>query len=184
MSLLKNILKEKYNLNNYQIAQLSYLFKTLASELSKMTIMTIIFHDKLLLFFFALLVMICLRCSTGGLHFYTYFQCLIVSIAYIWLALNCLPKLPIAPWVQFLLLLLCIIICYHIGPVTSKYRPDPSFQRRKLYRNTTCNFIFFYTLLLYVIPKNDFFAVGFWIIILHSLQLIIAKILKKGDNAK
>ena len=41
-------------------------------------------------------------------------------------------------------------------------------------------FIFLYTLVLYIMPENRYINTGFWIIILHSLQLIAAKIQKKG----
>ncbi len=53
-----------------------FLFKTLASEISKIIIMGILFHEHITLYFFALFVMIFLRTSMGGLHFYTYAGCL------------------------------------------------------------------------------------------------------------
>lgn len=37
---------------------------------------------------------------------------------------------------------------------------------------------------MYIIPENPYFAAGFWMIILHSLQLFVAKIRKKGENVQ
>lgn len=82
MKTFKQLLKEKYHLSNYQIAQLTFLSKTVFSELSKILIMGVIFHKQLPLYFFSLLIMLVLRCSTGGLHFYTYVGCLTTSIIY------------------------------------------------------------------------------------------------------
>lgn len=184
MELIKNRLKEKYQLSNYQIAQIAFLFKTLLSELSKMLIMGILFHNQLTLYLFVLFVMLFLRCSTGGLHFYTYWGCLASSIIFVGLALLILPLITLPIYIQLLLLLICILVCNFVGPVVSKYRPTPSKELYTRGKNTTCMFIFIYSLVLYIIPENAYLTVGFWTIILHSLQLIAAKIRKKGEYTK
>lgn len=184
MKLIKKLLKEKYQLSNYQIAQIAFLFKTLFSELSKMIIMGILFHNQLTLYLFGLFIMLFLRCSTGGLHFYTYWGCLACSIIYVGLALLVLPPIMLPFYLKLLLLLICIFICNFVGPVVSKYRPTPSKELYTRGKNTTCMFIFIYSVVLYIIPENEHLTVGFWIIILHSLQLIVAKIRKKGEYIK
>lgn len=182
MKIIKKYLKDKYYLSNYQIAQLCFLFKTLFSEISKIIIMGILLHNHLPAYFFSLFVMLFLRCSTGGLHFYTYAGCLLTSILYITLSIRILPNISLPVYLQLLLLLLCIGICYRIGPIVSKYRPTPSQQLFVRGRNTTCTFIFIYALAIYIIPANHLMTAGFWTIILHSLQLIVAKIRQKGDT--
>jgi hypothetical protein len=37
-------------------------------------------------------------------------------------------------------------------------------------------------LILYIIPQNRYMVAGSWMIILHSLQLLAAKILAKGGR--
>lgn len=179
MKTLKQLLKAKYNLSSYQIAQLSFLFRTLSSETSKMFIMAIIFYKELPLYIFTLLTMLILRCTTGGLHFYTYIGCLLTSILYIGISIWFLPNVIIPPNVKILFLLLCIIICNYIGPVPSKYRPPYSKEHVKTYKTVVSIFIFIFTLILYIIPESQFSTIGFWIIILHSLQLILAKYRRK-----
>ena len=115
MELIRNHLREKYQLSNYQIAQIAFLFKTLFSELSKMLIMGILFHNQLTLYLFVLFVMLFLRCSTGGLHFYTYWGCLTSSIIFVGLALLILPLIPLPSYIQLLLLLICIFICNFVS---------------------------------------------------------------------
>lgn len=182
MEQVKRHLKDTYHLSNYQIAQIIFLFKTIASEVSKILIMGILFHNHLTLYLFALVVMLFLRCAMGGLHFYTYIGCLLTSTLYLWLAIYILPYISMAKYLQIATLLLCILICNHIGPIISKYRPDCCKERFNQCKNFICKFIFFYALIIYIIPENKYSLVGFWVIILHSLQLIIAKIRKKGEN--
>ena len=71
--MIKNYLREKHQISNYQIAQIEFLFKTIFSEFSKIMIIGLLFHNQLEAYLFALCIMLFMRCSTGGLHFYTYF---------------------------------------------------------------------------------------------------------------
>lgn len=182
MKTFKHYLKEKHNLSNYQIAQLAFLGKTVLSEISKVLIMGIIFYKHLPLYFFSLLIMLVLRCSTGGIHFYTYIGCLAASIIFLWSVIVLLPIIIVPLSVQLILLLLCILSCYSIGPIPSKYRPPYSntfIQKCKLIISI---FIFLYTIVLYIIPGSPYLNVGFWTIILHSLQLTIAKYIRKEPS--
>ncbi len=182
--MLKKYLKEKHQISSYQIAQVEFLFKSIFSELSKMVIMGILFHKFLGLYLFALCIMLYLRTSTGGIHFYTYLGCLAGSILYMGLAIVLLPNMALPSCLKISGLLISILICYRVGPVVSKYRPEPSPQRAQHCKNFTCTGIFIYALITYIIPRNQYIIVGFWIIILHSLQLPAAKIRKKGGGQK
>lgn len=180
---VKNYLKNTYELSNYQIAQIFFLFKTVFSEVSKILIIGLLFYRQLPLYIFALFVMIFLRSFMGGLHFYTYLNCLLGSILYLWLAIYILPHFPITLYLQILLLLLSSLICNLIGPVTSKYRPESCKRHFTRYKKLAIGFILLYTLFLYIMPRNNaYLCVGFWVIMLHSLQLIIAKIQAKGGG--
>ena len=171
----------KYNFSNYQIAQLRFLFITLASEISKILIMGILFYNKFPLYLFALFVMLCLRSTTGGLHFYTYKSCLFASAVFLWLAIHILPSISIPVFLSLIILLMCIITCYTIGPITSKYRPAPSQNKSQKYRSLTCGFIFIYSVIFYIFSDHILLITGFWVIVLHSLQLVLAK-LKRKEN--
>lgn len=183
MKSLKQQLKEKYNLSNYQIAQLIYFGKTLSSEMSKILIMGIIFHKYLSLYIFTLMIMIILRYSTGGIHFCSYVGCLLTSITYVGLSIILLPQIIIPLNIKIFLLIICILICYYIGPVPSKYRTSYSKQFINKCKKIISTFIFLYTLILYIIPESPFSISGFWIIMLHTLQLSVAKYTRK-ENPK
>ena len=181
MERIKRYLTVNHHLSNYQVAQIFFLCKTLFSEISKILLMGVLFAHRLPFYFFALFIMVFLRCSMGGLHFDTYIGCLAASTLYLWLAVVLLPRMAVARALQIIALLLCILICNVVGPVVSKYRPA-SIQKqfRKNTRFTTL-FILIYGLILYRIPQNPYMRVGFWVILLHSLQLMAAKIRKKGE---
>lgn len=184
MEQLKKHLKDTYHLSSYQIAQIFFLFKTIASEISKILIMGFLFHNQLSLYLFALLILLFLRSAMGGLHFYTYVGCLSASTFYLWLAVYILPQIALAKYLQLAALLLCILLCNRIGPIISKYRPDVCKERFEQCKKFITRFLFLYALILYIIPENKYLSVGFWVIILHSLQLAVAKIQKKGEHTK
>lgn len=181
MNRIKEYMKAKYGLSNYQVAQLAFVFKTTSSELSKMVIMGIIFHNHLKLYAFLLFMMCSLRIFSGGLHFYTYNSCLLVSTIYIGVIVFILSEISLPLYVLIFLLTICIFSCYKIGPVLSKYRTHFPEKQLLFCRNITCLSILIYALILYIIPENPYLTAGSWMIILHSLQLYVAKIRKKGE---
>ena len=180
MEKVKTHLKEKYHLTGYQAAQVIFLFKSFLSEFSKTLIMGVLFHRHLPEYVFALFVMIFLRTTTGGIHFYTYWGCLLMSVTYVGLSILVLPMIDIPFLFQLPLLLAALITCYAIGPIVSKYRPETPPEQIRKSRLTVAIFIFIYTLILFIFPEVPILEIGFWVIITHSLQLVVAKILKKG----
>ena len=66
MKNFKTNIKQKYNMSNYQVEQIVFVFKSVGSELSKMLIMGILFQNEILLFLFQLIVM-CLLRSFGSI---------------------------------------------------------------------------------------------------------------------
>ena len=83
---MNEFLKKQYQFTDYQIAQLQYVWKTLASEISKLLIMGIIFSDRLGIYAVAVTIMVLLRTATGGLHCKKYISCFLVSFSYMFLS--------------------------------------------------------------------------------------------------
>lgn len=177
---MKQLLKTYYEFSDYQIAQLEYLFKTILSEISKMLFMGILFRHELDLYIISLLALCLLRTSTGGLHCKTYLTCLLSSTLYMIMAIKILPLIPVLPVIKIILLLPCIIINYWVGPVTSDVHAPLTNAVIKRGRLTSVFTIAFFLVITCIIPENNYLTVIFWITIIHTLQLIIAKIRKKG----
>ena len=178
---MRELLKEQYEFSDYQIAQLGFLGKTLASEFSKLLIMGIIFREKLGMYLFAVSIMILLRTSTGGLHCKKYITCFLVSFSYMFLSLTILPDVPLNKVFQLLLLFICMLCNYFVGPVTSTVHMPLGDSLVKRVRIQSFLIIFFYLTITYIIPENPYTVAGFWVIILHTLQLSAARLLRKGD---
>lgn len=175
---MRELLKEQYQFSDFQIEQLKYVWKTISSEVSKLLIMGFLFREQLGLYIFAMAVMLLLRTSTGGIHCRKYISCLLVSITYVFLSLYVMPMIPINKLMQMILLFVCILCNYYIGPVTAAVRRSLPEKTVRRVRIQAFVIIFFYLTLTYIMSESPYITVGFWIIILHTLQLIVAKILK------
>lgn len=176
---MRETFQKTYHLSNYQVAQLQYLGKTLLSEASKIILMGILFHEHLYLYIFAVVVMCLMRTSTGGLHCHTYLSCLAMSVGYLFTAIYLCPHIEVTKLVMLILLQICILINYFVGPVTSDCRPDIEGSLRTKSKLRSFIIIFIYFIATFIAPENAFITVGFWIILLHTIQLVIAKIRKE-----
>ena len=179
---MRELLKATYNFSDYQIAQLSFLAKTLLSEISKIFIIGLFFRKEIPFYIICMFILALLRTSTGGLHCKTYLSCLIASCFYIIFTFKVLPMIPIDQIPAMVLLVLCAVIDYNIGPVTSDVHLPLTEKVKQRGRICTVLTISFFFILMYIIPENFYIITGFWIIVSHTLQLIVAKIRKKGDQ--
>ena len=163
-------IQELYNFSDYQIAQLRFTFMTIFAELSKFLIFALIFRNQLPLYLWAVLILQLTRSTSGGLHFNTYVSCFIASLIFLELGINILPQINLNKFVQMILLLLCIVCSYLIGPITSKKHLELTTRTKQKLNFQLFIRLFIYLLLLYVMPQNSYINTGFWIIILNTLQ--------------
>lgn len=170
------LIQNTYGFSDYQIAQLRFCFLTLSSEISKLLIIGLFFTDNLLLYAWAILIFQVVRSSSGGLHCKTYWGCFMVSLSYMLLSIKILPLLPVAKFFQMLSLLFCIVVTYYIGPVTSALHPVLTDSVKKHLQLKLFYIIFIYLVLMYIIPKNLYLDIGYWVIILNTLQLTAANL--------
>ena len=81
-----------------------------------------------------------------------------------------------------------MIINYYIGPIASPFRPSPNSVLLKSCRNLGFIIIFTYILFVSIFQNIEalelYIQVGFWTILLHTIQLIIAKITRKRGLLK
>lgn len=179
---MKEFLKNTYGFTNYQVAQLGFLAKTLLSEISKLIIMAFLFYDCLDIYLIACATLLLLRTSTGGLHCKTYWSCLFVSCFYMLACIRLLPLIPLSHFTTIVLLFICLVINYGIGPVTSAIHKPLSEENKQKGRIRSLIIIISYILITTIIPEHSYVCVASRVIIVHTLQLIIAKIQKKGAN--
>lgn len=177
---MKDFLKRNYNFTDYQVAQLAHLSKTLLAEFSKLIIMGVLFRHDLPLYFSAIAMLLLMRTSTGGLHCKTYLTCLLSSCAYVFVCMKLLPMLPLSILVQIASLSLCLYVNVKWGPVTSDIHMPLTESQKEKGRLRALIIILIFAIAMSVIPDNKYLIVCYWVIIVHSLQLVYAKIKKKG----
>lgn len=185
MNIFFTKIQRKYAYSDYQIAQLKYLFHSIATESSKFFLIGgfFLYLDKFVSFIIASFVLATLRVSSGGIHFYRYVYCLGFSFFYLLLSVQLLPLIPTARSVEIGSLLLCIVICSRCEPVVSKYRSPLSLSRKRKCIKRLCGLLIIYTGLLLIIPYSQIHPVCFWVIVLHTIQLTISNFLfKKGKK--
>lgn len=184
MKFIEKKLQAQGKYTNYQIKQIIFLTKSISADISKVIILSILFYNHLTEYLIALTVLFVYRTYSGGLHFNTYLGCLIATGSYFYLAIIVLPLIHIPFLIKFLLLNTCMVIFSKLTPVTSKYRPPLSSTKIILCQNITTTITFLYIIILYIMPENPYITIGFWIIILHLLQLIFAKFLATINKRK
>lgn len=158
-----------------------YYWKCFQSEFSKICIFLVIFilFDLTTEYFFALLYLIILRNNGGGLHCNHYTSCLLVSFTFLYssimLAIHITPAKPVA----CTSILLCALFGCFLVPVISSNRPAVTPEQiAKCKRNTVIIILIFF-ILICLCPYNTYIFIGYWTVILHILQLIIAHITKE-----
>lgn len=174
--------------SNYEMAILKYLFLTLFSELSKLIIYYTFwrYQNKEREFLFCFTLFILLRTCSGGLHFHNYFSCFLCSLIYFILCINILPMIFFTKLFKLLLLFVSVIVTYEYTPVVSQYRKQPSRIRKQKAKLQLFLIIFIYFIAMYIMQPYPILDIGFWCIILHTIQLYVAHILieRRKKNAE
>lgn len=187
MKSIEQRLTESRKYTRYQVQKIMYVIKTLSADISKVIILGIIFHKHFLSYIIAMTVLFLLRSFSGGIHNNTYIGCFISTLIYFLLSIIILPQITISFSIKILLLTACIVLCEWIGPITSKHRPPLSQAKIAICKSITVTNIFLFIAIANIIPNSPYITVGFWVVILHTLQLVLAKLLivtkmKKGGN--
>lgn len=174
-------IKILYGYSDYEIKLIQYTIIAILSEVSKFIILLIFFSSisKTCEFFTAITVLLLLRCNAGGFHFKHYFMCLFATFILLLLSVCILPQifsLGILPIMFFLFI--CIILNYIIGPIPASNKPFPDYALIIRSKINSFTFIFLYLILAYIIQNHPLITVGFWTIILQTLQLVFACLFK------
>lgn len=176
--------KSKKELTERERKLNEYYWKCFLSEFSKICIFLVIFILLGLTkeYLLSLLYLMILRNNGGGLHCKHYISCLLVSFTFLYssimLAIHIAPTKPVACTSIFL----CALLGYFLVPVTSSNRPAATpTQIAKCKRNTIIIILLFFILICFC-PFNTYILIGYWTVVLHILQLIIAHIAKEVNR--
>lgn len=173
--------KAKKELTDMDKKLLKYYFACLISELSKVFIFLLIFiYLKLFKeYLFALLFLMILRNNGGGLHFNNYISCLLVSFLFLYSSIHLTIYISLPQYIIQISILVCALIGYILVPITSNNRPSATLTQIKKSKRNTLFIIVSFFILVCICPNNIPILIGYWTIILHIEQLIIAYFIRE-----
>lgn len=178
MNLILHKIQTTYSFSDHEIGVLKYGIEIILGELSKCLIMLIYFYavHKTPEYLAALILLLLLRSNMGGLHMKHYWSCFLLTFIFMNAAVIILPFLVTLSKSEIcLILLLCIVIGLQIGPVHAKFIRTPNSLLIRKARIQTSYILILYLSAVVILPVSKYVVIGFWIIVLQTFQLIIAK---------
>ncbi|MCD7726602.1 MAG: accessory gene regulator B family protein [Clostridiales bacterium] len=185
MNLLMNRIAQLHDFTDYELKVIRFYILGFLYDISKIIAIGIFFGciGKFPEFLFTLIPLLFLRKNTGGYHLKTYFTCFLASVLYFILAILVLPAvIPMKlTWMQFSLLI-CVWVIYRVGPISSNR--EIVLNKRQLHKVHLHSFqiVFVISVLLFLFPETGYLKASFWTVVLHSVQLMITKIKKRGER--
>ncbi len=179
-------LQENHHYTDYQIKVIHYALITIASEISKFLMLGAFFFalGKLTEYLWAMLLFLCLRRYSGGIHCKTYLGCLAVSFGYIAACVLVLPSLSIQLQTQKILLLGSMAVLAVISPIPSVYHAKLKKPQSIRYKIYVLIFTGVYFMLVSKLYRDPYYVTGFWIILMHTIQLTIFYFQRRFTNEK
>ena len=168
----------------YKTAIKKYLLQCIIMEGSKIILFFIIFayFHVTLPYIIALLVLMLVRCNGGGLHCKHYISCFLLSLFVLSACIFCGMNIPIHKLISFFILVICSISGYICAPVVSRNRPEPDEELIQKSKKRTATIILLYCFVICICPYNPYLNIGTWTIIIHIIQLLLAKSFQRRDD--
>ena len=178
----KAYLQDEFQFSSLDAGRIIYAIKAIFSELSKLLIALLValplgYADEVLI---ATIVLLSIRCNSGGLHFSHYISCFLFTSAFYVMA-SALSRYPLSNGYLALGLLLSLGIFLITGPITSVMRPRLTAAEVKKFSHRVIILLLVYSSLLILLETLPYRELIYWVIVLQIFQLLCAKIARKGE---
>lgn len=169
----ESFFKNQGNCTDYQYKVLQWLGKTFIAETSKLLVMFLYFHYFSLTkeYLLAIILFWILRFNGGGLHCKTYWGCFLLSFIYMVFSIQLLPKLLLPKIFYICMLIICVALLLKIGPIASQFRKHLPKNILSHYKVTLFQILLLFFIIMVVLPLNTYLIIGFWVILIHTLQM-------------
>lgn len=180
---LNSYLQLQLKFTSSEAAKIIYGLQGLLSELSKLLIILAVsfplgYTDEILV---ATIVLLSIRCNSGGLHFAHYTSCLIFTCSF-YSAVIALSSFPLTDAYLSFGLLFSLGIFILTGPITSVLRPRLTPQEVQRYTHRVIFLLLIYSSVLILLDSLPYRKIIYWVIVLQIFQLLCAKIARKGES--
>ena len=181
----KAYLQDEFQFSSLDAGRIIYAIKAIFSELSKLLIALLValplgYADEVLTRRSSDLVLLSIRCNSGGLHFSHYISCFLFTSAFYVMAIA-LSRYPLSNGYLALGLLLSLGIFLITGPITSVMRPRLTAAEVKKYSHRVIILLLVYSSLLILLETLPYRELIYWVIVLQIFQLLCAKFARKGE---
>lgn len=178
----KAYLQDEFQFSSLDAGRIIYAIKAIFSELSKLLIALLValplgYADEVLI---ATIVLLSIRCNSGGLHFSHYISCFLFTSAFYVMAIA-LSRYPLSNGYLALGLLLSLGIFLITGPITSVMRPRLTAAEVKKFSHRVIILLLVYSSLLILLETLPYRELIYWVIVLQIFQLLCAKFARKGE---
>ncbi|MDD6657992.1 MAG: accessory gene regulator B family protein [Lachnospiraceae bacterium] len=180
----------EYNLSDRQRKLLQFSFIGLIYDITKLVLLFIFFAciHQITAFIFNVFLLMVLRINQGGLHLKHYTTCFIFSFLYLFLSICVLPMLiPEVPQpLGLCIIFLCMLINYIAGPqknikIYTELKNPENVLKSKMNSSVVCTL---YMIAFFVFPNAVLMQQGMWMIVLHTMQIVIVIIKKLRKEKK
>ncbi len=165
----------------YRLRLKNYYTQCAISEGSKLILFSLFFYFSSLFkeYLVTLFFLLFLRTNGGGIHCKKYRNCLLLSFFMILGNILLAEHFPPPQVIFSTVLLICLPLMIVLVPIPSSYRPKLSDKTIKKSKISTLLFTIFFILSSCTIAPDIIRNIGFWTFVIHTLQLVLAKILSK-----
>ena len=176
-------IQAKYELTDYQTKLLKYFLMVFFGETGKLLAIGCLFLDQYSVYLWCVLLFALIHISTGGAHCRTYLGCMAASAVLFVLCIDILPAVGLPLICRIALLAVCCIINCAIGPVMTKERrarfKDAAVLAKGIKKASFRVLLTIGCFILYscFCPETAVAKAGFWIVLLDTVQLTVAKII-------
>lgn len=181
---LLTYLQAQYRFSNLEAQKILYAIEGISSEISKILILLALSIplncvDTCIV---TTLVLMSIRCYSGGLHFSHYISCLGFSLLFYASVILLSSFCPLSDSGMALGLTLSLGIFAMIGPITSVMRPSLTAAEFKKYMHHAILILLFYSAVLISWETLPYRKTIYWVIVLQILQLLCAHFARKGAS--
>lgn len=181
-SALYEKIQSTYEFTDYEMKRLDYTLSVFKCECSKLVILAVVFAvwGRFPEYLVVLLTLLPVRRYSGGIHFNHYRSCFLFTTLFLMLPVL-LNSIVFPLSVQLIVLAFNIGITYAVGPVTSQKRPPLEYKKYRQFRYISTGFLLVWLLVFAFVREFPFENLCFWVLTLQTIQLICARIARKGE---
>lgn len=178
---LHNYFEQEFDLSDMDSKKLRYSLEFLYNDFSKTILLFILFAalGYPIDFIYVGIILFTLRIFTGGLHFKTYGGCLVFSLVFFVVAIYFKNSFSLTEPIIILIYVFSCLTIVGFAPITSKTRPKYSSSKKRTFKILGLMVLTIYFVLNSFLNTHLYLIYGVWVMVLQSIQILIAKGVEK-----